>query len=124
MPIRRALGDRMTMPHQPPDSRRSWFDGTINIPTVISVIGAAIGATVFCVGLYNNVSQRVLLLEEHDRQQELHFQAVERAQADLRSDVKDQLKSIGADIKDTNSKLDQLLYNRAGVRPETRGWTK
>jgi phosphoglycerate-specific signal transduction histidine kinase len=114
----------MSITQHPPDSRRSWFDGTINIPTVISVIGAAVCATVFCVGLYNNVSQRVLLLEEHDRQQELHFQAIERDQASLRSDVKDQLKSIGADIKDTNSKLDQLLYNRAGVRPEIRGWTK
>ncbi|WP_153135188.1 hypothetical protein [Paraburkholderia agricolaris] len=114
----------MSVAQQPPDSRRSWFDGTINIPTVLSVIGGAIGATVFCIGLYNNVSQRVLLLEEHDRQQEVHFQAVERDQAALRSDVKEQLKGISSDVKDTNQKLDQLLYNRAGVRPDTRGWTR
>jgi|GEM_PF-2333880 len=114
----------MSVTQQPPDSRRSWFDGTINIPTVLSVMFAAVSATGFCIGLYNNVSQRVLLLEERDRQQEVHFQTIERDQAALRSDVKDQLKAIGSDIKDTNSKLDQLLYNRAGVRPETRGWTR
>ena len=114
----------MSIVHHPPDSRRTWFDGTINIPTVISVIGAAVGATVFCVGLYNNVAERVLILEEHDRQQEVHFQSIERDQATLRSDVKDQLKGISADIKDTNLKLDQLLYNRADSRPESKGWIR
>ncbi|SPB16540.1 hypothetical protein NOV72_03739 [Caballeronia novacaledonica] len=114
----------MSVTQHPSDTRRSWFDGTINIPTVLSVLFAAVSATGFCIGLYNNVSQRVLLLEERDRQQEVHFQTIERDQAALRSDVKDQLKAIGSDIKDTNSKLDQLLYNRAGVRPETRGWTR
>jgi hypothetical protein len=107
-------GDPMSVVHQPPDSRRTWFDGTINIPTVISVIGAAVGATVFCVGLYNNVAERVLILEEHDRQQEIHFQGIER----------DQAAGISSDIKDTNLKLDQLLYNRAGQRPDTKGWTR
>ena len=114
----------MSATQLPPDSRRNWFDGTINIPTVLSVLFAAMSATAFCIGLYNNVSQRVLLLEERDRQQEIHFQAIEREQAGLCNDVKDQLKAIGTDIKDTNQKLDQLLYNRAGVRPETRGWTR
>jgi hypothetical protein len=114
----------MSIVHHPPDSRRTWFDGTINIPTVISVIGAAVGATVFCVGLYNNVAERALILEEHDRQQEVHFQSIERDQTTLRSDVKDQLKGISADIKDTNLKLDQLLYNRADSRPESKGWIR
>jgi hypothetical protein len=114
----------MAVTRQPPDSRRSWFDGTINIPTVLSVVSGVAAASVFCVGLYNNVSQRVLLLEEHDRQQELHFQAVERDQAALRSDVKEQLKGISSDVKDTNQKLDQLLYNRADQRPDTRRWMR
>jgi hypothetical protein len=124
MPAWASPGDRMSIAQQPPDSRRSWFDGTVNIPTVLSVIGGAVGAAVFCVGLYNNVSQRVLLLEERDRQQEIHFQAVERDQAALRSDVKEQLKGISSDVKDTNQKLDQLLYNRAEARPETRRWMR
>jgi hypothetical protein len=114
----------MAITQQPPDSRRSWFDGTINIPTVVSVVGGAIAASVFCVGLYNNVSQRVLILEERDRQQEVHFQALERDQATLRSDVKEQLKAISSDVKDTNQKLDQLLYNRADQRPDTRRWMR
>jgi hypothetical protein len=116
----------MSSVQHPPDARRTWFDGTINIPTVISVIGAAVCATGFCVGLYNNVAERVLILEERDRQQEVHFQNIERDQAALRSDVKDQLKGISSDIKDTNLKLDQLLYNRAGAgqRPDTKGWTR
>jgi hypothetical protein len=117
MPAWASPGDRMSIAQQPPDSRRSWFDGTVNIPTVLSVIGGAVGAAVFCVGLYNNVSQR-------DRQQEIHFQAVERDQAALRSDVKEQLKGISSDVKDTNQKLDQLLYNRAEARPETRRWMR
>lgn len=114
----------MAITQHPPDSRRSWFDGTINIPTVLSVVSGAVAASVFCVGLYNNVSQRVLLLEERDRQQEIHFQALERDQAALRSDVKEQLKAISSDVKDTNQKLDQLLYNRADQRPDTRRWMR
>lgn len=114
----------MSVTQQPPDSRRNWFDGTINIPTVLSIISAAVVVSVFAVGLYNGIDRRVLQLEGAHGEVEKHFARIEQDQQRLRDDVKEQLRGISSDVKDTNQKLDQLLYNRAGARPETKGWTR
>ena len=67
-------------------------------------------------------------LEEHDKQQETHFVQIERAIDQNRTDVKEQLHSIGQDVKDTNAKLDnltqQLILSSAGTRPDTRRWAR
>lgn len=50
------------------DPKRSWFDGTINLPTILSVVAAAATACVFAVTTYNGVEHRVTILEQHDIQ--------------------------------------------------------
>lgn len=71
---------------------------------------------------------RVSTLEEHDRQQEVHFTQVERTIDQQRNDVKEQLRGIGQDVKDTNTKLDnltqQLILSSAGNRPDTKRWAR
>lgn len=108
--------------------KRSWFDGTINVPTIFSVVVAAVSVAYFGVGLYNSIDRRVLTLEQSDRQQEQHFTRIETDQAQIKSDVKEQLRGIAADVKDTNTKIDQvhdqLLMNSAGTRSDTRRWAK
>lgn len=108
--------------------KKSWFDGTVNLPTVGSIIAAAAAAAVFGVGLYNNLDRRVQTLEDHDKNQEQHFSRLESDQSQIKSDVKEQLRSIASDVKDTNTKIDQvhdqLLENSAGNRNDTRRWSK
>jgi hypothetical protein len=110
------------------EPKRTWFDGTINLPTIGSIIFAMVSATVFGVGLYNTLDRRVLTLEQNDKQQEQHFARIESDQSQIKSDVKEQLRSIASDVKDTNVKIDQvhdqLLENSAGQRTDTRRWAK
>jgi hypothetical protein len=109
-------------------THRRWFDGTINIPTVGSIIAAMVTATAFGVGLYNSLDRRVQTLEDHDKNQEQHFLRIESDQSQLKSDVKEQLRGIASDVKDTNTKIDhlndQLYQNSVGNRPDTRRWAK
>ena len=71
---------------------------------------------------------RVSTLEEHDRQQEAHFAQIERSVDQNRTDVKEQLRGIGQDVKDTNKKLDdltqQLIMSSAGNRADTKRWAR
>ncbi|WLE60278.1 hypothetical protein GIY62_06365 [Burkholderia plantarii] len=109
----------------PPERARRQFDTTVNVQTLVfSAIAAAGGAIVMWYSLVGRVST----LEDHDRQQEAHFQQIERALDQQRTDVKEQLRGIGQDVKDTNKKLDdlsqQLYQNAAGNRPDTRRWAR
>lgn len=109
----------------PPTGSRRIFDMSVNVQTLVaSAIAAAVGAAT----MWYSLVGRVATLEEHDKQQESHFIQMERAIEQQRSDVKEQLRGIGQDVKDTNSKLDQLtqqlIYSTAGNRPETRRWSK
>lgn len=110
------------------DQRRTWFDGTINVPTILTVVGAAITAGAFGVGVYNSLDHRVSALEYSDKQQEQHFTRVENDQAQIRSDVKEQLRDIASDVKDAKTQIsqvhDQLLENSPAARPELQRWTK
>lgn len=102
-----------------------WIDVTVNVQSLfISAIAAAAGAVVMWYSLVGRVST----LEEHDRQQEQHFAAVERSIDQQRNDVKEQLRNISSDVKDTNSKIDNLLQqmyaNSAGNRADTKRWAR
>ncbi|EJO51062.1 hypothetical protein [Burkholderia multivorans] len=110
----------------PPHSgSRRIFDLTVNVQSMIySAIAAALGA----MAMWYSLVGRVQTLEEHDKQQEVHFAQIERAIDQQRNDVKEQLRGIGQDVKDTNAKLDQLtqqlIYSAAGNRVGMRGWTR
>jgi hypothetical protein len=92
------------------EGKRSWFDGTVNLPTILSVILAAVAASAFCVGLYNGIEHRVTVLEQHDI-----------AATENRSDVRDSLKSINDKLDKLNEKL---ITSNAGNRPDIQRWSK
>lgn len=108
------------------DANRSrWLDTNVNVQSLFfAVIAAAGGAVV----MWYTLVGRVSTLEEHDRQQEVHFAQIERSLDQQRTDVKEQLRGIGQDVKDTNSKLDaltqQLILSSAGTRPDTKRWAR
>ncbi|PFH26656.1 MULTISPECIES: hypothetical protein [Burkholderia] len=109
----------------PPATGRKAVDMTVNVQSMVfSALAAALGAT----AMWYSLVGRVQTLEEHDKQQEAHFTQMERALDQQRNDVKEQLRGIGQDVKDTNAKLDQLtqqiIYSSAGNRPETRRWAR
>lgn len=108
------------------DANKSrWLDVSINLQSLaLSAVAAASGAVVMWYSLVGRVST----LEEHDKQQEVHFVQIERSIDQNRNDVKEQLRGIGQDVKDTNAKLDnltqQLILSSAGNRPDTRRWAR
>jgi hypothetical protein len=108
------------------DAQKSrWLDTSINVQTLATgIIGAAVALVVVYIGLIGRVST----LEIHDVEQEKHFDRIERTIDQQRSDINAQLRSIGSDVKDTNTKVDklndQLLMNTAGNTPGIRRWSK
>jgi len=105
--------------------KRVWLDASINLQSMFfAALSAAAGAIV----MWYTLVGRVSTLEEHDRQQEVHFAQVERVIDQQRTDVKEQLRGIGQDVKDTNNKIDaltqQLILSSAGNRPDTKRWAR
>lgn len=92
------------------DGRQWSFDKSVNIPTLMTLVALLAGCLGSGFGLYLSFDRRISSLEDRTSH-------VEKDQSEQKSDNKEQLKAI-------NEKLDRLLYDRAGVRPETRGWTK
>jgi hypothetical protein len=102
-----------------------WLDTNINVQTLFFAVVAAAGGAVV---MWYTLVGRVSTLEEHDRQQEAHFVQIERSMDQNRTDVKEQLRGIGQDVKDTNKKLDdltqQLIMSSAGNRTDTKRWAR
>lgn len=90
--------------------KRNWFDGTINIPTVITVLGAAVGIAGTGISLYNGIEHRVTVLEQHDE-----------TAKDNRVSVNDKLDKLNDKLDRLN---DRLISNSAGNRPEMQRWSK
>ncbi|WP_186107224.1 hypothetical protein [Burkholderia gladioli] len=117
---------------EPQAAGRRRLDWTINVQTLVTaafsgllgmlVAGGSAGALWFA------LVARVSTLEDHDKQQEAHFAQIERALDQQRNDVKEQLRGISQDVKDTNAKIDdlsrQLYLNAAGSRPDTKRWAR
>jgi ribosome-associated translation inhibitor RaiA len=89
---------------------RPWFDGTVNLPTILSVLGAAAAATTFCVSQYYNIEHRVTVLEQHDI-----------AATENKTDVQRSLDKINDKLDKLN---DRLLAKSADVRSDTQRWAK
>lgn len=102
-----------------------WLDTTINLQTLLAGI-VGISATVAIA--YFSLVGRVATLEDHDRQQEQHFARIENDMQQQRADVKEQLRSISSDVKDTNTKIDQLrdqlMQDSVANRADARRWSK
>lgn len=90
--------------------KSKWFDGTVNLPTILSVVLAAVAASAFGVGLYNNIEHRVTVLEQHDD-----------AAKENRGTVQNSLDKINDKLDKLN---DRLITNSAGNRPDMQRWSK
>jgi len=93
------------------DEGRQWsFDKSVNLPTLLTLVAMLAASLGSGFGIYLSFDRRISSLEDRTNH-------IEKDQSDQKTDNKEALKAI-------NEKLDRLLYDRAGVRPETRGWTK
>ncbi len=101
------------------------IDTTISLQTLLLSFGSVSVAAALA---WFSLVGRVSTLEDHDRQQEQHFSRIESDMQQQRADMKDQLRSISADVKDTNTKIDQLrdqlLQNSVGNRPDAKRWAR
>lgn len=107
------------------DAKPRWIDTTISLQTLLLGIGSISAAAVIA---WFSLTGRVGILEDHDRQQEQHFSRIETQMDKQQADVNEKLRSISSDVKDTNSKIDQLrdqlLSNSVVNRPDIKRWSK
>lgn len=99
----------------------SRFDLTINLPTLIMMIGMCVTSIGFVFGVYSSLDKRITELEASDKQQELHFNRLELAQADSRTELRQSVDRLGDKV---DKLVDKLSFNSAGNRPETQRWTR
>lgn len=105
--------------------RRSLkFDGTINIPTIVLLVGMLIGGVASMIGTYNSVVDRMqvadtdLLQKINNNVGEIRVLKSEAATARVARDQDRQ--EVQANLRDINVKLDQLLWDRVN-RSQAKG---
>lgn len=103
------------------EKRKPMFDFSVNLPTLLMMLSMCITSIGFVFAVYSSLDKRIIELEASDKQQELHFQRIEIAQADSRSEVRQSIDKLGDKIDKLN---DKFSYNGAGNRPETSRWTR
>jgi len=123
-----------------PGSTKKWsFDKTLNIPTVITILGAVVAIVSFSVDKWNTQERKIDSITatqdrridaierlatsalESSRRLETIQSLQERSQVDQISTLRNEFRS---DLRDISNKLDTLLLGRAGIRPETKDWSK
>jgi hypothetical protein len=86
-----------------PERKTRWFDGTINLPTIIAVISAIGSIAVYGVNELGDMKMRITRLEDHETVNRERFATIEKNQDNLRQDVAGQLRDI-------NGKLDRIMW--------------
>ncbi|OZI26722.1 hypothetical protein CAL26_05210 [Bordetella genomosp. 9] len=109
----------------PHPQKPKWIDYTISLQSLLVWLTAIAAVAVTA---WFSLGSRVQTLEEHDRQQELRFGRIEASIMEQRSDTRDQLRSIGQDVKELSGKFDQLkdqmITNSVANRPDIQRWAK
>lgn len=100
------------------DPHRIHWDGTINVPTILTLLGmiaASIGAGI---AMYTNLSDRIQTNASDIVLLKSQVAEAKQASDQQRNDVKSDLARI-------NDKLDKLLWDRGDrANPKLREWTK
>lgn len=100
------------------ETRRRWFDTSINVQTILTGL---LGAAVSLVIAYFTLVQRVALIEAD-------VTNLKTAQHDKQISTDNSLTEIKGSVHDTNEKIDKLtgflLQNSAGQRPDMQRWSK
>lgn len=101
--------------------RKPLFDFSVNLPTLLMMLSMCVTSILFVFGVYSSLDKRIVELEASDKQQELHFQRIEIAQTDSRTEVRQSIDKLGDKI---DKLKDSFTFNGAGSRPETSRWTR
>lgn len=104
-----------------PNARPRIFDGSVNIPTLLTTLTMVVTCVGTCFGVYQSFDRRLSALEDSDRQQELHFQRLEASQAEFKSEIKDTLRTMNGTLQEIR---DRVIAGSPASRPETRQWTR
>lgn len=108
---------------------RKWaFDKTLNIPTMLMIAGMTASAVLFVAKGWSDQDRRIDSIERIANSAAQDVKRLELLQSDQAQGQSAQIQSLRSefrsDLRDINSKLDALLLNSAGSRPETKGWTR
>lgn len=108
---------------------RKWaFDKTLNIPTMLAIASMTTSAALFVAKGWNEQDRRIDAVERIAASAQNEVKRLESAQSAHAKTQADQLHGLRnefrGDLRDISSKLDALLMNSAGVRPETKQWTR
>lgn len=116
----------MTQPHQP----TVRFDGTVNLPTILTVIVMFTTSVGFGVGMYNGIDSRIEKNTTDISYVRRDLTSLEQSQRSLDSRITDALQEIQRqnrqDFGDVRKILNQLLVS-TGPHPTTadgRTWQK
>lgn len=109
----------------PPHHRQGLkFDGTINIPTIVMLIGMLVGGAAALVGAYNNVVERMqaadtnLLQRINNNDGEIRVLKSDAATA--RAERARDRQEVQSNLRDISVKLDQLLWDRGNRKGVSR----
>ena len=115
---------------------RKWtFDKSLNIPTMLMIAGMSASAVMFFAQGWADQDRKIEAVDRRTdaverkadsamdglKRLELTQSVQAQSQAELVSSLRAEVRT---DLKDINSKLDALLLNSAGLRPEMKGWSK
>jgi len=125
----------MTMPPDQAPQRKWVLDKTLNVPTLLTIGTLVVGAASFGVSTMNDQNNRMSeqdrRIDSVERKADSAVEGIKRVEAlqSMQAQNQDaQLQTLRnefrSDLRDINSKLDTLLLNSGGFRPETKGWTK
>ena len=107
-----------------PAARALRFDSTINIPTIIMLLGMLIGGVVSLVSTYNNVVDRMQSADTNLLQRitnnDGEIRVLKSDAATARAERMRDRQEVQSNLRDINVKLDQLLWDR-GNRGQARG---
>lgn len=118
-------------PQNPASSHASTgvrFDGTVNLPTILSVIVMFASSIGFGFGVYSNLDTRITKNSTDIIYVQRDFEALRANQRDMNSRVSDELNALRQqnreDFADVRQILNQLLLSSGTKANDGRVWQK
>lgn len=120
---RNAMPPNLGYPASDSTPRTSkFFDATINVPTILTMVGMIVTVVVFGFGIYTSFDKRLTTLEQNDKEQESHFLRIEQANAEFRTDIRQTMGNIQSTVGQIRDWM--ISDGRVSNRAEARQWTK
>jgi len=107
-----------------PRVRRWTFDRTLNIPTLIGML-VAVGSVFNFIVSQNERIQSIEVIAKGAAEDVKRLERIQDAQARNQAEQIQAFRTeIKGELRDMSQKLDMLLFNRAGINNDLKGWTK